>query len=481
MLRRLSFLIFILFLTFAALIRFTDLHDQPLDFNPVRQLRSSIIARGIYYAHRTDLDPQKQGQAISFAKSMPLYEPPLLENLIAYGYQLTGGENIAIPRIVNTFFWLVASLVLFFIGRKMASEWAVLPGLAFFLFLPFSIYASRSFQPEAWMVMWVALAVYAFIQWNKTPTWKWTLLAGSLGGIAALVKIMAAFFLGPVALVAVLSLAGRTPLQNFKAALRNPQVWVMALLIILPSAWYYLFTIPQSSAEYVDTWTVSGAFAVILTPSFYFHWILILNNNFGLLVPFLGFIGAVIAPSADRKFLLALWAGYFIHGLYFPRQTPTHDYYHIMLLPIVALSLAPFVQRLVDQLVKRPWWVKTASVLVLFLVSSYGAWIARSELVGKSYADVPAYWQEISAAISSGRAVGYTQDVGLPIMYYGWRRIFPLPQKLTPEKFVSESTAGDYFVITDFDLVPPGLADYVATYYPLLAKGDGYAIYTLKP
>ncbi|HNB53924.1 MAG TPA: glycosyltransferase family 39 protein, partial [Anaerolineales bacterium] len=190
--RRLPFLFLLLFLTFAALLRLTDLRDQPLDFNPVRQLRSSIIARGIYYAHRTDLDPKKQEQAINFGESMPLYEPPLLETLIAYGYQLTGGENIAIPRILNTFFWLAACLVLFGIARPMASEWAVLPGLAFFLFLPFSIYASRSFQPESWMVMWVALAVYAFIQWHKTPTWKWAFLAGILGGIAALVKIMAA-------------------------------------------------------------------------------------------------------------------------------------------------------------------------------------------------------------------------------------------------------------------------------------------------
>ncbi|HNB50860.1 MAG TPA: hypothetical protein PK530_02905, partial [Anaerolineales bacterium] len=329
--------------------------------------------------------------------------------------------------------------------------------------------------------MWVAVAVYAFRQWHKTPTWKWALLAGILGGIAALVKIMAAFFLGPVALVAVLTVGERSPVENFKAALRNPQVWAMALLMALPSAWYYLFTIPQSSAEYLDAWTVFGEFATILHPSFYMRWMLLLNGNFGLLAIFLGLIGALIARPADRKFLLALWVGYLLHGLYFPRQTPTHDYYHIMLLPIVALSLAPLAQLLVEQLDKQPWWVKTASVLVLLLGSFYGAWIARSILVGKSYADAPAYWQEISAAIPPGRAVGYTQDVGLPIIYYGGRRIFPLPQKLTPEKFAADPGEGDYFVITDFDEAPPALADYIAAHYPLLALGNGYAIYTLKP
>ncbi len=478
--RRLPLLLTLLFFGFAFLLRLTDLTDEPLDFNPVRQLRSAIIARGIYYAELTDIDPQKQKLAANFGASLPLYEPPLLENLVAFGYRLAGEENIAIPRILNTLFWLMGGVVLFLLGRQMASDWAILPGLAFYLFLPFSIYASRSFQPEAWMVMWIILTVYAFRRWATTPSWIWAILIGVFGGMAALVKIVAAFFLGPVGVAVILFQPGASPAQNFKAALRNPQVWVMGLLMVLPSAWYYLFAIPHT-AEYVTAWTIFGEWTTAFNPSFYIRWMIFLQNNFGLTLISLGLIGAFSARPFDRALLLALWLGYFLHGVYFPRQTPTHDYYHIMLMPIVALSLAPLAQLLVEHLQKQTGWVKTASVMVLLLVSFYGAWIARSVLLGQNYAETPAYWQEVSAHLPPGRAVGYTQDFSLPMMYYGGRRIFLLPQKLTPEKFAANPEDADYFNITDLSQIYKDVTAYLEYHYPTLAKGDGYIIYDLKP
>ena len=481
MARRFSLLILILFFGFAALLRLTDLTDEPLDFNPVRQLRSAVIARGIYYTGLTDVDPQKQKTAVNFGASLPLYEPLILENVVAIGYRLVGGENFAVPRVLNTLFWLIAGGVLFLLGKQMASDWATLPGLAFFFFLPFSIYASRSFQPEASMVMWVVLAVFAFYRWAEAPSWKSAILVGLLGGMAALVKIMAAFFLGPVALAAVLWRGNGTPVQNLKTALRNPQVWVMALLMVIPSAWYYLITIPQSSAEYVNAWTIFGQWTSAVNPSFYIRWMILIEKNFGLTLVFLGLIGALVAKPFDRALLLAFWLGYFLHGVYFPRQTPTHDYYHIMLMPLVALSLSPLVQLLVERLQKQAWWVKTASMLVLLLVSFYGAWFARSVLIGQDYTEAPAYWQEVSAALPPGKAIGYTQDFSLEMMYYGWRRIFTLPQKLTAEKFAADPEEGDYFIITDMSQVDKDFVDFLDEQYPAIAKGDGYVIYDLKP
>jgi hypothetical protein len=173
--------------------------------------------------------------------------------------------------------------------------------------------------------------------------------------------------------------------------------------------------------------------------------------------------------------------GYGVHGLYFPRQTPTHDYYHVMLLPLVALSLVPLAQLLIDQTQKQPWWVKTTSFLILVLVSFYGSWIARSVLLGQNYQDTIAYWQEISDALPQGRTVGYTQDFGLQMMYYGGRRIFLLPQKLTLEKFVSDPENADFFIITSFNQIDSKFVDYLDKQYPTLAEGDGYVIYDLKP
>ena len=479
--RHLPLLFTLLFLGFAAILRVTDLTDPPMDFNPVRQLRSVIIARGIYYAGLSDVAPQMQKTAVNFWQSLPKYEPPILEGIVALGYRLIGREHLGVPRVLNTVFWLTGGVILFLLGNRIASPWAAVPGLAYYLFLPFSVYASRSFQPEASMVMWIVLTVYAFHRWANKPGWKWAVLVGVFGGMAALVKIVAAFFIGPLALAAILWQPGKAPAQNFKAALRDPQVWVIGILMSFPSALYYLGAISESSAEYADAWTLLGDWSSAISPSFYIRWMLLIEANFGLTMVFLSFVGVLIAKSFERALLLALWLGYFLHGVNFPRQTPTHDYYHIMLLPLVALSLVPLIELIVEQLRKQPEWAQIGTALVLLLASFYGSWIARSVLLGQDYTDTPAYWQEVSEALPPGRAVGYTQDFSLPMMYYGWRRIFILPQKLTAEKFATEPEDADYFVITAMNQVDDELADYLKEHYPVLAEGDGYVIYNLKP
>jgi hypothetical protein len=478
---RLPIFFVLIFFIFAFLIRVTDLTDPPMDFNPVRQLRSVIIARGIYFGGLSDVEPQKQKTAVNFWQSLPKYEPPILEGIVALGYRLIGGEHMGVPRVLNTVFWLIGGAMLFLLGSRMASPWGVVPGLAYYLFLPFSIYVSRSFQPEAWMVMWIVLTVYAFHQWADQPNWKWAMLVGVFGGMAALVKIVAAFFIGPLALAAILWRPGKNPAQNFKAALRNPQVWIMATLMVVPSAIYYLIAISESTAEYADAWTLLGDWSSTISPSFYIRWMLLIEANFGLLLVFLSLVGALIAKPFERALLLALWLGYFLHGVNFPRQIPTHDYYHIMLIPLVTLSLAPLAELLAEQLRKKPKWTQIGAALVLLLVSFYGIWIARSVLLGQNYTDTPAYWQEVSEALPPGRAVGYTQDFSLPMMYYGWRRIFILPQKLTAEKFAAEPEDADYFIITAMNQVDDELADYLKDHYPVLTEGDGYVIYDLKP
>jgi 4-amino-4-deoxy-L-arabinose transferase-like glycosyltransferase len=54
----------------------------------------------------------------------------------------------------------------------------VLFGLALFLITPFGISASRSFQPDPFMGMWILIAAWSLYRWGETPTWKWVILSG---------------------------------------------------------------------------------------------------------------------------------------------------------------------------------------------------------------------------------------------------------------------------------------------------------------
>ena len=89
---------------------------------------------------------------------------------------------------------------------------AALVALGYFLILPFSVQASRSFQPDPGMVMWLILSVYFFFRWSEKhgqpDAWGWTRLAGLFGGIAVLTKFVAAYILGVVAASMVLYTLG---------------------------------------------------------------------------------------------------------------------------------------------------------------------------------------------------------------------------------------------------------------------------------
>ncbi len=140
---------------------------------------------------------------MSFAAT-EIYEPPILEQIVGFVYYLIGSEQVWVARIFSILFWLIGGVALFALARRHASFSAALVGLAFYLCLPFAIVASRAFQPDPWMVMWILVTAWSADHWMENPTWKWTLLTGLFGGMAILIKAMAAFFVGGVLVMAVL-------------------------------------------------------------------------------------------------------------------------------------------------------------------------------------------------------------------------------------------------------------------------------------
>ena len=60
-------------------------------------------------------------------------------------------------------------------------------------------------------------------------------------------------------------------------------------------------------------------------------------------IPFImGLIGILLTDKGIlRGLLLGLWLGYLFFCLLFTYHIHTHDYYHLILIPVIAMSLAP--------------------------------------------------------------------------------------------------------------------------------------------
>ncbi len=471
-------------------LRMVDLTDPPLDFHPTRQFRGAVVARSIYYELAPSNDPYIQQQAASLRNSVSDLEPPILETIVALAYLVTGGETLWVARILTSLFWVLAAIPLYALARRFTSPAAALLCVAYYLFLPFGVLASRSFQPDPFMVVWLVLSMYAAYRWSETRHWNWALLAAASGGLAILIKAFAAYFVLGTLAAAVLFTLG------LRAALRDKQVWAMAAICVLPPVFYYLLNIGGTSGSYIQNWIVA-LLPLAFQPSFYVLWVNMLTELLGVAGLVAAFSGVLIADLRARWLLVGAWAGYAVYGVTLPHQTTTHNYYHLFLVPLAALSIAPIIDLIVKKMSQQTrLWQASFAVLALGAVF-FAAWSARSTLLGVDYRQEPAFWERVGAAVpAEGRTIGLVQAYGNLLSYYGWRQValWPITGELAlsdlrgaaPQDFETlfmQRTPGmDFFLVSSFNQLElqPNLAEYLETHFPIYSEGDGYIIYDLR-
>lgn len=470
-------------------IRMVDLYDQPLDFHPTRQLRGAIVARSIYYSIDPQADPELRSKAVTFAGKTGQYEPPLLEYMVAFAYKFMGGENLWVARVINSFFWVVGGIALFLLAARMTNSGAALISLMYYLFLPFAIQASRSFQPDPGMVMCLLLCLYALYRWSYHQIWKWVIWTGLFGGMAVLTKAVAGYMIAVTSIFTVLATLG------LKRSFTKVQVWFMAALLIAPTLVFYLLQNQGRATEYFSSWTIALSH-LLYDPATYVRWFNLIQSLMGISVLVLAAAGVVISKSRERTFLIALWIGYLIYGLTVPYQMYTHNYYHLMFIPLLALSITPTFQLILNKInaqkvVWRILFIASLLVVVAFLAGS-----TAQNFVVDDYRHEPAYWQKIGSQLpEDGKILALTQDYGYRLLYYGWRKVVLWRpsgelelaelrgwEKEFEDHFSNKIAGMDYFLVTAFNQFDkqPQLKEYLYANYPIFSEAKGYLIFDLS-
>jgi hypothetical protein len=393
--------------------------------------------------------------------------------------------------VYSSLFWLTGGIFLFLLAREFVSFEGALVGTAYYLILPYAIIASRSFQPDPLMLLLVLSFWWMFARWVRSPSWLSALLAALLGGLAIFVKFSAAFFVIGGALGLALSRF------TLRAMLRDVRVWAIALLGALPAALYLVHGIFDSGLGS----QFKGRFvpALLLSPYNYLQWEVKASMAAGGMFIMLGLLGLLLVQDRRlRFFLFGLWIAYILYGLFFDYHIATHDYYHLPLIPIVGLSLAPLGEWLFTQLsaatVQR--WARAAAYAILIFGVFSVLWDVRNQMKAVDYRPQAAMWAAIGAQFDKeARVIALTQDYGSRLEYWGWRR-FAIWPYLGDEDY-SDIRAGvinfdglfrryssrmSYFLVTDFDEFDrqAQLKARLFASYPVYSQGNGYLIFDLK-
>ncbi len=470
-------------------LRLLDLKDPPFDFHPTRQLGSAVIARGMYFQAQELAPEATRRLAIDLWTEAPVYEPPILEALVAGTYLAMGGENLWVARLYSSLLWISGVIPLVLIGRRLGWRAGSIASIAFYLVVPFGVRASRSFQPDPWMAAGLLFAAWALLAWWQSPGWGRAVAAGLLSGLAVLIKPVAAF---PIA-GALIGLAIAGP--GIRKAICEPQLWAVAALAVLPSLAYFAL-IPGRSTGFLEFWV--GSFTELWTQAaFYVRWVE--EGNSVVLLPLLclGLIGTLLFPAGGpRGMVLGLWVGYGLYGLALPYQISTHDYYHLMLIPITALALMPLAELLWERLRQEFAIWRVAALAILAFGLAVRSWQSRTALLSEDYRGEAGGWKAIGEALpKDGAILALTHDYGFPLAYYGWTRVSLWPtladvnvlemadhnQGDIEAAFRARSTGFRYFLVTDFGELArqPELQDHLETGYQVAAEGDGFVVYDL--
>ena len=480
-------------------IRLFDLTNLPLDFHPTRQLLSALKARGMFYQTAPNIPDWQRQMSLQQWKTKAEVEPEVFEHIVAFTYRFTG-EQLWVPRVYSSLFWLIGGIFLFLLVRDLISTDGAVIATAYYLFFPYAVIASRSFQPDPLMVMLIIVFWWMVNRWadlipdpspkRRGESWAFAILAGLVGGFAIFVKFVAAFFVIGAALGAVLSRF------NLRDLVRKPQVWTMAMLGILPTAGYLFYGIvlngflgQQFSGRFIP--------ALLLSPLNYVQWATKANMAAGGVAIMLGLLSPFFVRERRARFLIyGLWIAYILFGLYFDYHVATHDYYHLPFIPIVAVSLAPIVDWVLSQLagLTSKQWMRFAA----FIILSYGvfatAWDIRNQMKSVDYRPQATMWAQIGDTFGhGGGVVALTQDYGSRLAYWGWQDagIWPNSGDIDYQgvrggsfdfnKTFNELTKDQFFfLITDFAELnrQPQLKEKLVN-FAVYAQGNGYVIYDL--
>jgi len=493
----------------------------------------AIIARHAYLASLDETPAWRLEVAERNMRNENMLEPHILEGMAVLGYRLAGQEALWIPRALSACFWLLGAGLLYRIALRLTSQGGGVVAVTLFLFMPFAILASRSFQPDPLMVFLELAGVLALMRFAERECMSRLLVAAAVCAAAVFVK--------PVCLSLLLGVYGVASWcrHGLLRTLTNRYTWTLALALGGPVAFYAWKVLSGAGASDLGSQAEGSIVpALLLTTSFWRGVLAMLARVIGV-VPLLLALAGLVLTTERRPHtgsLAGMWLGYALFVMVFSYHTHTHDYYHLQVIPIAALSIGSIAAVGLGMFVlpSGAWRRRALAGLLLCVgvlaASALGlvAFLSRPHAVaphwGKPVAEVVgaacgiprkfvAYVRpesigmsaQVAVARAVGEAVNHTahtvflgEDGGEPLIYLGefsgvrW----PAHGNLWKSRLLGEEVPSaaerlsrmlrqepelEYFVVTDFgDLARQPELEQVLAGYSVASRGSGYTVYSLR-
>lgn len=380
--------IFVAMLTVA--VRLYHIQSPVADWHSFRQTDTASVAQ-LYVVHGVDLlHPRYQDLSnIQSGKDNPMgwrmVEFPLYQGVGATLARLTPSVSVDIWLRIVTILSAAgtAVILMLLVSAHSGPLVGVLTGITYAI-LPYSVFYGRVILPEPFAVFWAMLSVYLCYRATAGEKGNWrVMIAASLAGaLAVLVKPTAGFLLLPVPyfILRAYGVSGRSILRLSLyaiiclAPLYAWRVWITQFPEGIP---VFDWLLNKGDIRFKGAW-FQWLFAKRLSELILGYW--------GL-VPFA--LGLLVRPVKKEGWLFPVMGlGSLLYLTVFAAGNVQHDYYQILLLPIISIYVAKGLAFLATEKTFHPvarYSLFGVSVLFALAFSWYTMrsyyWINRPEII----------------------------------------------------------------------------------------------------
>ncbi len=234
--------------------------------------------------------------------------------------------------------WLIGSIFLYYLLTDLANPFIAISSTFFYLFLPYAIYYSRTILPGPTTISLSIVSLYYWTKLYSKNNFLYFVLVTFFTALAILTKPYAAFIIGlyPLGLI-ILKRKKLSQLLIYLSA---------GVLSLVPFLLWRKWMLAYPAGIPANKWLLNEG-GMRLKPVWW-RWLFyeriakLILGGWGS-----GFLfAALLVPLRKNKFqklfthlVLSIITGSFLYLVIFARGNIQHDYYQIMILPALSLSL----------------------------------------------------------------------------------------------------------------------------------------------
>ncbi len=327
------------------LVRLYKIDNPIADWHSWRQSDTASVTR-IYVEREIDLlhprfsDISSIQSRIFNPNGYRMVEFPIYNALSAVAVKLIGNFSLEVwSRLVTIFTGLITAFFLYLIGKRFLGKWGGILSAFFYLFIPFNIYFTRVILPDPMGVTFGIVALWLFVKFFDSDKNLYLYLSAAFFALMMLIKPYLGFYLIPAIYLA----REKFGFTNF---IKRPQAIRFAIFLFISLFPFVVWRFWESKfPEGIPLfwWAFNGS-GIRFRPA-YWNWIFgerlghLILGSFGI-VPFIFGVFNSERKKSGGNFVRWFLIGALFYVVLVASANVMHDYYQIITIPVVALTLA---------------------------------------------------------------------------------------------------------------------------------------------